>query len=130
MNLRRRPTIKITTFAYTGDTPPQADITIDTRDLFTDPREGAISPEWNGIHPMVVDRVMVQTGAQRFVDNTANLLSGLSMTRNDIHIAIGCDDGDAVSVVLANRISQRLDTHGYRQANVTHRDIDRKNSKA
>ena len=119
---RQRPML-ITTFGYDGEPPPVGCLVIDTRPLFANPREDTVSATWNGLHQGMIGRVLGQPGADRFAVDLAHLLSGLGITHDDVAIAIGCADGQAVSVVLANRVAERLKTHGYRPAKVVHRDL-------
>ncbi len=117
--------ITITSFGYGHSAPPPAHLTVDLRFLFRDPHIDPAMRQMTGLDQPVVDNVMAQPGATRFVSDLAQTVSGLSIVRDTVTLAIGCVGGRHRSVVLAQCVAVWLDRHGYRQATVEHRDIDK-----
>jgi UPF0042 nucleotide-binding protein len=118
--------ITITSFGYGHpESPPSAHITVDVRNLFRDPHVDPAMRQMTGLDQAVIDSVMRQPGALRFVTDLARTASGLSIVHDRVHMAVGCVGGRHRSVVIADRCGAWLEEHGYRKARVVHRDIRR-----
>ncbi len=117
--------ILITSFGYGHAPPPAAHLVVDVRNLFRDPHTDPTMRELNGLDQVVIHRVLFQPGATRFAYDLADAVSGLSIVHDTVRLAIGCVGGRHRSVVLANAVAERLETHGYTAGTVLHRDIDK-----
>lgn len=120
---RRDTSVLVISFGYLHGDPPPAHITIDVRYLFRDPHVDPAMRQKTGRDQAVIDNVMKQPGAQRFVCDLAHTMSGLSIV-GDVTVAIGCAGGRHRSVVLADQCATWLAQDGYRQATVEHRDVN------
>lgn len=117
-------TLSVVSFGYGHGAPPSAHLTVDVRELFRDPHIDPVMRELTGRDEAVIDRVLSQPGAGRFVRDLADVVSGLSIV-GDVFLAVGCVGGRHRSVVIADAVAARLVTHGYRRAAVVHRDVDK-----
>lgn len=118
-------TLSVVSFGYGHGIPPAAHLTVDVRELFRDPHLDPAMRELTGRDRVVIDRVLSQPGAARFVRDLAATVSGLSIVAAGVSLTVGCVGGRHRSVVIVEAVAARLVSHGYRQAVVVHRDIDK-----
>lgn len=116
--------ITIISFGYLyGGVPNGYDLLLDARDLIRDPHVDPALRQMTGRDDAVRDAVMGTPGAEALVDllfDAAVLAGGHN---RDLTVAIGCQGGRHRSVVLADRLGDRLFEAGC-SVDQIHRDVD------
>lgn len=98
--------IKILSFGYLHGTPPKADITIDLREMLSDPahRPQGDMLDMTGLDPDVADFVFATPGARLLIHPIFTLLVASALLKPTT-LAIGCAGGRHRSVAIAERIN-------------------------
>lgn len=117
--------ITVVSFGYGHGTPPEADVTLDTRRLLRNPSADPRMRELTGLDDPVRLHVLDTPGAVRLVEDTADLVSDLHhLTGGPVTVAIGCVGGRHRSVALAEELAGVLRRDGVK-TEVEHRDVHR-----
>ncbi len=97
--------VKVLSFGYLHDTPPKADITIDLRELLSDPahRPQGDMLDMTGLDKEVADFVFATPGASMLIHAIFSLVAAAAQIK-PITIAIGCAGGRHRSVAFAEKI--------------------------
>lgn len=105
--------IKVLSFGYLHDPPPKADITIDLREMLSDPahRPQGGMLDMTGLDPVVADFVFATTGASPLVRTIFSLVKAAAQLK-PITLAIGCAGGRHRSVAFAERIQYLIKLTG------------------
>lgn len=106
--------INIISFGYLHEEPPKADVTIDLRDLLSDPahRPEGDMLDMTGLDQEVVDLVFKTPGAYVLAHSLFNLIDHAAHIK-PITLAIGCAGGRHRSVTLATKVSWLLKMAGH-----------------
>lgn len=106
--------IKILSFGYLHGEPPKADITIDLRELLSDPahRPQGDMLDMTGLDKEVEEFVFATFGAYALLHTISNTVIGLSHIK-PVTLAIGCAGGRHRSVVFAEKISELINGVGW-----------------
>jgi len=97
--------ITVLSFGYLHDQPPRADITIDLREMLSDPahRPQGDMLDMTGLDPDVADFVFATPGAHLLIHPIFTLLVASALLKPTT-LAIGCAGGRHRSVAIAERI--------------------------
>lgn len=106
--------IKILSFGYLHSDSPKADVTIDLRDLLSDPahRPEGDMLDMTGLDGEVIDFVFKTPGAYVLAHSLFNLIDHAAHIK-PITLAIGCAGGRHRSVALATKVSWLLKMAGH-----------------
>jgi UPF0042 nucleotide-binding protein len=118
----------VISFGYKHGVPLDADLIFDCRFLPNPNWVEELRP-FTGLDQPVREFVMSQEATTPFLDRLDDLLSLLvpaymAEGKSYLTLAVGCTGGRHRSVVLAEELAERLESHGC-AATVLHRDIDR-----
>lgn len=118
--------VVITSFGYLHAEPPQADITLDVRSIARDPHISPQMRQLTGLDPDVIRSVISHPDAVDMVTHLYRLVLAYERSKRSsdqlVWVAIGCAGGRHRSVVIANRVAQRLNTVLV-GTDVVHRDL-------
>lgn len=120
---------KVFSFGYGhGELPDKvksADLIFDVRDWFRDPHVDPAMRELTGQDPLVASKVWTTPGVPRFVDSLHRTVATLLDLRvRTVTVAIGCVGGRHRSVVIADRLADRVRVDGW-DVDVQHLHVDR-----
>lgn len=105
--------ITILSFGYLHGEPPKADITIDLRELLSDPahRPEGDMLDMTGLDKEVADFVFATPGAYALTYSCINLIITMSQLK-PVTLAIGCAGGRHRSVSCVEEIGKSLNAVG------------------
>lgn len=105
--------INILSFGYLHGDPPKADITIDLRELLSDPahRPQGDMLDMTGLDEEVASFVFATPGAHKLINNLFRLVRDASEIK-PIKLAIGCAGGRHRSVALVEEMQLLLYSAG------------------
>ncbi|MDP9196557.1 MAG: RNase adapter RapZ [Pseudomonadota bacterium] len=120
------PRIFVTSFAFRGGVPREADLVFDVRFLDNPHYDPALRP-LTGLDSAVADRVAADPDYALFFQNMVRLLEPLLPRyvregKNYLTIAVGCTGGRHRSVFVAQQLGLWLQEKGYR-GGVRHREL-------
>ncbi len=123
--------ITVLSFGYKYGIPNDADLVFDVRFLPNPYYIDELKPK-SGNDKEVQEYVMSFKEAGQFLDKLEDMLMFLVPNyviegKNQLVIAIGCTGGKHRSVTLANKIYERLASHGKYGIKIEHRDIEKDN---
>lgn len=118
--------VRLISFGYLHDDPPEADVTVDVRTKFKDPHFDSGLRHLDATDGRVRRVVLATPGIAALADAIADIVQAFlaGPGSSPVTIAIGCAGGRHRSAVLADTTATILGTHGI-PARVTHRDIGR-----
>ncbi len=108
------PPIRIVSFGYLHDAPPEAELVIDVRQLLRDPArmKGAGLLDQDGRDVAVRQVVLSTPGAATLLDIVSQAVDVARVTRKPMTIAFGCAGGRHRSVALAEVLAGLLAAEG------------------
>jgi RNase adaptor protein for sRNA GlmZ degradation len=112
--------VKVISFGYGHGAPPLADVVVDIRKRLYDPHTDVALRELTGKDPVIRAKVVGAHGFQHLLDSLVDVAWAMEVHGVPLTIAIGCAGGRHRSVVLADKLSVRLNGSG---EYATHRDI-------
>jgi RNase adapter protein RapZ len=120
--------VSVVSFGFKYGLPVDADMVADCRFLPNPRWVPELAPK-SGQDEAVIEYVLDQPGAREFLDafvRTVGIaLDGFgSRGRHDVLVAVGCTGGKHRSVVMADKIAERL-SESWPGVRVTHRDLGR-----
>lgn len=120
--------VSVLSFGYKHGLPLDVDLVLDCRFLPNPHWVDELRPQ-TGLDEPVRDYVMSQKETSQFLDKIEDLLQLLlpAYVREGkayLGLAVGCTGGRHRSVVLAEEIARRIESHGF-SPTVSHRDMDR-----
>jgi UPF0042 nucleotide-binding protein len=123
--------ITIISFGFKYGIPEDADLVFDVRFLPNPYYDTELRP-FTGNDQPIKDFVLKYDEAQTFLAKTTDLIKFLIPNyikegKNQLVISIGCTGGKHRSVTLANKIYERLASHGKYGIKIEHRDIEKDN---
>jgi RNase adaptor protein for sRNA GlmZ degradation len=97
--------ITLVSFGYLHGEPPKADVTIDLREMLSDPvhRPEGDMLDMTGLDEEVASFVFATPGAYKLVNNLFRLVKGVAEIK-PIKLAIGCAGGRHRSVAVVEEI--------------------------
>lgn len=118
------PDVYIQSFGYGHAAPDYGlDMTFDLRDWFRDPHVSPQLRALTGLNRPVIKAVMDTDGVPEFVETLSSLVIGqATLGVRTVRVALGCVGGRHRSVVIADRLAQRLMFTGL-TIQVSHRDV-------
>lgn len=118
--------VVVHSFGYLHGPPPEADITIDLRQIARDPGTSAAMRELTGLEPVVKRQVLTDPDFLAVLAPLVPLVRAYLPSKDAagtvVRVAVGCAGGRHRSVVVANELVARL-VRGDVGADVEHRDI-------
>jgi hypothetical protein len=120
---------RVFSFGYGhGELPDEvktADLIVDVRDWFRDPHIDPAMRELTGLNAHVAAKVWTTPGVPRFVDSLHRTVATLiDLKVRTVTVAIGCVGGRHRSVVLADRLADRVRVDGW-DVDVQHLHVGR-----
>lgn len=112
--------VKVISFGYGHADPPAADVVVDIRKRLHDPHTDPELRELTGKDPIIRQKVISTHGFQHILDALVDVAWAMEVHGVPLTIAIGCVGGRHRSVVLADKLSVRINGSG---EFATHRDV-------
>lgn len=116
----------VMSFGFKNGVPVDADLVLDVRFLPNPHWVPELRPK-TGLSPEVAEYVLMQEGAQAFLDELEGLITTMAEGyiregKRLVTLAVGCTGGKHRSTAMAEEIGRRLETRGY-PSHVLHRDL-------
>lgn len=118
--------VRVISFGYGHDTPPDATITCDVRTHFRDPHINPALRHLTADHPNVTHAVLTTPGIPRLIEALTNAITAYrhAPTPGPITIAVGCVGGRHRAPTIAAEVARLLNRGGV-AVELTHRDLGR-----
>lgn len=118
--------VKVVTFGYLHDTPPEANITIDLRKHFRDPHVNPRLRYMTADDPEVRRSVLGVAGMQRLIESVVALVHAYRHgpgEEDSLTVAVGCSGGRHRAPTVGREIAAAAAAHA--SVTVEHRDLDK-----